>query len=180
MPAEPTQILCTDCDFKHVIDHRPVSLVYNFPDGVRWTTGRKFGWCYHCDGIHDMEPTVKAEDVQPRIDYLKATMSTVSYKLGVFLSRFSGEKPKEPAQLRDLEHQLKLAKDRHSAPRCLSCGKEGAMPLWDDKKGQLHHSCGGQFFSEPLAKKGPAPTFEREFIHLDIEGKRLDRPNTEE
>ncbi len=178
MATESTQILCTDCDFKHVIDHRPVSLVYNFPDKQRWTTGRKFGWCYHCDGIHDMEPEVRAQDVQPRIDYLKATMGTFSYKLGAFLGRMSGERPKEPGQLRDLELQLKLAKERRSAVRCLACGKEGALPLWDDKNGQLHHSCGGQFYSEAMEQRGPAPIFDREFIYLDLEGNRVERPDT--
>lgn len=175
MPADSTQILCTDCDFKHVIDHRPVSLAYNFPNTQRWTTGRKFGWCYHCDGIHDMEPEIKVEEVQPRLDSLQATMNTFSYKLSVFLSRFTGERLKEPAQLRDLKNQLELARHRHSAPRCLSYGKEGAVPLWDDKNGQLHHSCGGQFYSKAQQKKSQAPTVEREFIHLDLEGKRLDR-----
>lgn len=180
MPADSTQILCTDCDFNHVIDHQPVSLVYHFPNTQRWTTGRKFGWCYHCDGIHDMEPEIKLEEVQPRLDSLQATMNTFGYKLGVFLSRFTGVRPKEPAQLRDLENQLKLARDRHSAPRCLSCGKPGAVPLWDAKNGQLHHSCGGQFYSEALQKNEPAPMFEREFIHLDLEGARLDGHNTDD
>ncbi len=173
MSMPNTPIKCTQCDFTGYLVHRPITLIYQLPNGEQLIEGRQFGWCKVCDGIRDIEPNfIKYFDTENRITELSEKVASVGHKLSSALSSIIGMAARDDEnELRTLTLGLKIARARNSSPRCLTCGTAGAGAVTALE--EYTHICGGHLI--PLSRSDDAPRFSysEETIYLDYEGNRV-------
>jgi hypothetical protein len=178
MSIRNTPIRCTGCDFESVLVHRPISLVYQLPNGEEFTTGRRFGWCCSCDGIRSIEQDhLGYFESKERVAELTRKVNSVKFIASEFFYKLLGSsRSKDEDELQELKMRLKIANARSSPPRCLSCGANGTGNILS--LSEYVHVCGGHLkFEHSYSYQNPLRfNYKPEKIHLDCEGRKLRIP----
>ena len=173
MSIRNTPISCSGCDFESVLIHSPISLVYQLPNGEEFTTGRRFGWCSACDGVRGIEPDFSRYfKLDHRVTDLTRTVNSTKFRVSKIFDRLLG-RPRSPDEdeLQELTIGLKIAKARHSPPRCLSCGSTEVGEVLG-LAGHVH-ICGGRLKIGATYVNAVRFNYRPETIFLDYEGCKL-------
>lgn len=171
---ENTPVHCSNCDYVDVLVHRPVTLIYQLPNGQEFRTGRRLCWCNTCGGIRNVEPDfLEYFDVDQRIAELKNSTSTIKSKTHGLINKLLGgpDQSSDEAELQQLDLGRKIARARESGPRCLDCGESDVEDLAD-----YTHTCGGRLIPTPNEDDGARISYVPETIYLDYEGRKLSSP----
>lgn len=161
-------VLCHGCDFKGIMQRRPITLEYVLPSGAILQGNRVFAWCTSCENVTDAEEAFDANSIQTEIDYLN------QQKIG-FFGRLFGVGKTDDAELKHLNVKLQLANLRQSDPRCLRCGNPTVVHMTFDESGtcSIVHKCGSRLFAVPEDINAPRFMFRPEVIRLDPEGRKV-------
>lgn len=173
MAIRNTPIRCTSCDFESVLVHRPISLVYQLPNGEEFITGRRFGWCRSCNGIRSIEPDFSRYfDSDERVIELTRAVNSAKFRAAKFFNQLLGRsRSTDEDELQELKMGLKIANARHSPPRCLCCEAthvEEILGLTEHV-----HVCGGRLKLGLPYEHAPHFNYIPETIYLDYEGRKL-------
>lgn len=168
MSVTNCKVLCTDCDFSGAMIHKPVTLIYQLPDGTTLSMGRYFGWCDICDSVVNMEPSFDADQISHEVVELDNRTKTANYRFKQLINRALGGQATEVDDLPSLRQMLKVALARKSKPRCLQCGSEDVNPL-----DNALHKCGGKLYIASADKDAPRLSYAPEIIYLDYEGNNV-------
>lgn len=70
MPAD--HVRCHGCDFRSLMQARPITLQHHLPSGQVVEGYRRFAWCPACDNITEAEEEMNAASIQSEIDALNS------------------------------------------------------------------------------------------------------------
>lgn len=171
------RVTCTGCDFRDVLQYRPMRLVYRLHDGTDVEGARIFGWCVHCNNIRDIELSMDGQKIREELEDLRKQAQSPALLISkVFGNLLSGRANELKKEITGLENQLRLAEPRRSRPRCLICGGEDTKSLSFDDHGlslEFVHECGGRLRREPSDPDAPRFSYRLETVVLDQEGRRI-------
>ena len=177
MSVPSGHIRCHGCEYQGVLQYRPLTLRYRLPDGETVDRGRTFGWCDNCDEIRDIECELEASAVRRRLDAANQKQQSIGVLFMSAINRALSARPSAAqSEVQELARLLRLAEQRRSSPRCLSCGEESVTHLSFDDQGtssNFHHTCGGRLYSVPADPDAPRFNYRPEVLFLDVEGRRL-------
>lgn len=174
MSIASVSIVCSNCNFKVVKTSRPILLEYEI-GGKVFETGRKYGWCFQCDSISDIEPEFNVNDIKSNIETLKQDLVL---KKNFFSKLFNKSKYTEiETEISQLEIQLEIAQSRLSARRCLSCGCDQVEEISRFEGEIFKHKCGGSLSVIPESENDSPVRllYKLEKIYLNKEGIRKDK-----
>lgn len=137
------QMRCTGCDYKGLIFAQPITLVYQVPGGGELRLGREVGWCSQCDDIRSFEPDFgQFFEQESRAMELTRTVQSSGFR---FKKMFKRDLQPEEQELVALSLGQKIARNRGTSPRCLTCETPGSgtVPL-----SAFTHSCGGKIIDD--------------------------------
>lgn len=175
MSTRNTPICCTGCDFESMLVHRPISLVYQLPNGDEFIAGRRFGWCSSCNDIRSIEPDFSHySNSSQRIADLNRIVSSTKFRtLKIFEQLLGSPQSSEETELHELKMGQKIANTRKSSPRCLSC--ESIEVVQVVGASSHVHTCGGYLVIGPRLAGAPSFNYRHETIYLNYEGLKTDR-----
>ncbi len=159
-------VLCTGCDYLERVVHRPITLIYQLPDGSIFTTSRNFGWCNSCCAVRDNESEFDFQINNPNIHQLTEKTKGFFYFFRNLVNRVLGGNSGEFDELKNLRVALRIASGRKSHSRCLNCGQDDVKSL-----GQIVHHCGGSLYFGKGDPDAPRFSYKPEVIFLDMEGR---------
>ena len=169
-------VACTGCDFKGVLQYRPIRVIYHFNDGTKVKSDREIGWCRQCKAISDIESRTDPAPLQARLVELQAKAASLSHLIGRAFGKLTGGNDDVTKEIAVIQGQLRLARSQGNRARCLECGSEQTLPLAFDQRGVWRgfvHDCGGSLFLEPSDPDAPRFAFSPETIDLDQDGFRI-------
>lgn len=169
-------VACTGCDFKGVLQYRPIRVIYHFNDGTVVKSDREIGWCRQCEAIRDIESKIDPVPLLARLKELQATAASASYRISRAFGKLTGGTDDVTKEIAVIQGQLQLARSQGQRSRCLECGSEHTLPLAFDQRGVWRgfvHDCGGSLFLEPSDPDAPVFAFRPETIDLDQDGFRI-------
>ncbi len=176
MSMSSGHVSCTGCDFKGVLQFRPISLVYHFNDGTSVKSHREIGWCKQCNCISDIESKTDLAPLAARLAELQSKDASLSHLIGRAFGKLRGGTDEVKKELADIQGQLRLARSQGNRARCLECGSEHTLPISFNDQGVwvgFVHECGGRLFLEPSDPDAPRFAFRPETIDLDQDGFRI-------
>lgn len=171
-------VACTGCDFKGVLQYRPIRVIYHFNDGTAVKSDREIGWCKQCAAIRDIESKIDPAPLLARLEELQAKAASLSYRIVRAIGNLTGGNDDIGKEIAAIQGQLRLARSQGNRARCLECGSEGTLPISFNDEGVWSgfvHDCGGRLFLEPSDPDAPRFAFRPETIDLDQDGFRIER-----
>ena len=133
--------------------------MYRWPSGKELETGRRKGWCYHCDDYRDIEnmdsehlASDRAEMARQRgekrarfAELSKGFFAGIRNRSARRTLRYAIEGLDE--EMQETGELLGIATKRNSRSRCLTCWSEKTAPATFDRNDDLthdfEHACGG-------------------------------------
>lgn len=171
------RVTCTGCDFRNLLQYRPMQLVYRLHDGTEVETERIFGWCESCNCIRDIEISMDGKKIRAKLEDLRKQARTPALLISkVFGSWLGGRANELKEEITDLEDHLRLSQARRSSPRCLMCGGEDTKSLSFDDHGlslDFVHECGGRLKKTPSDPDAPKFSYRPIIVFLDQEGRTI-------
>ena len=136
------------------------------------------GWCRKCNALRDTEQPLNAQALRTQITKIAPKPTLGGFFKGAVDRALGGSKEDTQAELRQLLSLLRLAEQRRSGSRCLTCGATAIIPLVFEEDGSCSsfaHECGSQLYRLPTDPNAPRFSYRPEIIPLDSEGNRLDK-----
>lgn len=168
-------VRCKGCDFVGVMQYRPITLRYHLHTGQKADSHRIIGWCFHCDGIRDIESKLDENLLQEKLELLQVHQNRFGVNLKNSFNRLLGKSPSSAEnEIENLNNLLLLANSRKSLPRCLSCSDTSTALLDFNEAGisvDFQHSCGSHLYLEDYNSDETGFFYSNEIISLDSEGR---------
>lgn len=172
MSSQPIPLRCRGCDYASSFLTKPLTLRYQLSAGETVDIRPVLGWCHKCETHRDIEPGFDLGSITSELESL-------SQRRGAFSSlraAFAKASPEDEARKAHLNSLYKIACERKSPPRCITCGSDKTVPLKFGPSGictSFVHTCGDRLQIDARDANAPRLSLRHEVVELDPEGKNI-------
>lgn len=173
MSIDSDSVICTECDFRMILNYRPILLVYEFNKN-KIELGRSYGWCWDCKNICDIEPKFDVDIIESELEEVRKESESKGLLSRIFNNtEFNDLKIK----IVNLKTELDIAKFRLNQRRCLNCGSNHTQEISSFYNYFFKHTCGGHLHLKDKSSADEQVRFfyKLEKINLTPDGYRVDR-----